>query len=153
MKFKNVLAILLLCFGVFGSGIFDIADLLPKPEPVATILNINKPSEAVLEKVQIFSETVTDPDDRAKLAIFNYEFASRVISWECNNQQVNDVYSMAGRIFFQDSLKDKYDNLSEELQKMFVEISSDEFHILSIDEKQKLSEYFMGVAWVLMQKG
>lgn len=153
MKFKNVLAVLLLVFGVFGSGIFDVADLFPKPEPVATILNISEPKPEVLERVKIFSDTVTDPDDRAKLAIFNYEFASRIMGWECNNQQVNDVYSMAGKIFFESTLANKYENLADELKTLFVEITSDEFHVLSVEEKQKLSEYFMGIAWVLTQKG
>jgi hypothetical protein len=153
MKFNNVLAVLLLVFGVFGSGIFDLGDLIPKPEPVATILNITKPSEEILERVQIFSDTVTDPDDRAKLAIFNYEFASRIMGWECNNQQVNDVYSMAGKIFFESTLSNKYENLADELKTLFVQITSDEFHVLSVEEKEKLSEYFMGIAWVLTQKG
>ena len=75
------------------------------------------------------------------------------MGWECNNQQVNDVYSMAGKIFFESTLSNKYENLADELKTLFVQITSDEFHVLSVEEKEKLSEYFMGIAWVLTQKG
>lgn len=152
---KNIIAIVLVIYAVFGGGLFDIFDNIkpsptPEPEPIVEILNIDKPSEEVLSKVQEFSSIITDPSDRAKIAIFNYEFAERVIGYETTSQQVNDVYSIAGKIFFQKSLVDKYDGLAEKIIALLEEIITNENHVVTSEEKNKLNEYFMGVAWVLI---
>ena len=96
---------------------------------------------------------VSDPSDRAKLAIFNYDFAQRVLSYEADSQQVNDIYTLAGKTFFKNTLVDKYTGLSEEIVALLIECMGEENHVLTQEEKNKLHEYFMGVAWVLIQKG
>ena len=154
---KKILIITLLAYAVFGNGLLDKLDT-PKPEPKpepppAKILNIEKPSEDVLNRVSLFSDLVTDPSDKAKLAIFNYEFAERVRSYETTSQQINDVYTLAGKTFFKKTLVDKYDGLAEEIVKLMEEIIQDDNHTLSQSEKEELHEYFLGVAWVLIQKG
>ena len=150
---KNILAILLLVYSVFGGGLFDLLDKPePKPEPVVEILNINKPSDKVIKRVQEFSDLITDPNDRAKIAIFNHEFAKRVIDYSTTSQQVNDVYSLAGKLFFKQTLVDKYDGLAEKIVDLLEEILSDENHAVSIGEKMELNKYFMGVAWVLTHR-
>ena len=152
-KQKSIIAIFMLLFGVFGVG-FDLSDIFPVPEPPsAKILNIETPSDTVLDRVEIFSTIVDSPDDRAKLAIFNYEFARRVTGYNTTSQQVNDVYSLAGKIFFKRDLVDKYDGLAEEIIKLLEEIIQTDNHVLSNEEKQKLSDSFMGIAWVLINKG
>lgn len=150
---KNIFAIILLIYSVFGGGLFDLLDKNPTPEPVVEILNINKPSDEVIARVKVFSDIVSDPTDRSKLAIFNYEFAKRVVGYETTVQQVNDVYSLAGKTFFQNSIVNKYESLSENITDLLEEIITDENHVVSMEEKNKLNEYFMGVAWVLVQKG
>lgn len=152
---KNLVAILLLIYSVFGTGIFDLFDkpLNPEPEPIVEILNISKPSEKIVNRVQQFSDLITDPTDRAKIAIFNHEFAERVINYSTTSQQVNDVYSLAGKLFFKQTLVDKYDGLAEKIVGLLEEILSNENHTVSTEEKIKLNEYFMGVAWVLTQRG
>ena len=84
--YKNVLAVVLLIYSAFGTGWLDLLDRpTPKPEPTpppAKILNVDTPSQEVQDRVAIFSEIITDPNDRAKLAIFNYEFAKRVLEGE-----------------------------------------------------------------------
>lgn len=153
---KNILAIFLLVYSVFGGGLFDLLDRPtpnPEPEPIVEILNIDRPSQSVIDRVKVFSDIVSDPDDRARLAIFNHEFAERIVKYETTSQQVNDVYAMAGKIFFKDTLVDKYDGLSEEIVKLLTEIMTDENHAVSTEEKNKMNEYFLGVAWALIQKG
>ena len=152
--YKNIFIALLLAYGVFGGGLLDLLDkpTPPEPEP-AKILNIDTPSTPVLNRVKIFSKLITDPTDRAKLAIFNYEFASRVSSYNASSQQVNDVYTLAGKTFFNNTLVDKYDGLAEQITDILSDIMGDENHELTKDEKNKLKEYFLGIAWILVQGG
>ena len=146
----------MLLYAVFGEGLFDKLDNpepKPEPSPAAKILNIEEPSKEVINEVRIFSDLITDPNDRAKIAIFNHEFASRISDYNADVQQVNDVYSLAGKIFFKKSLVDKYDGLAERIKDLLVKILSDENHTITTEEKQSLNEYFMGIAWILIQKG
>ena len=153
--YKKILIVALLAYAIFGSGLLDMLDKpAPKPEPApAKILNIDTPSTQVLNRVKIFSNIVTDPTDRAKLAIFNYEFANRVASYNASSQQVNDVYTLAGKTFFQNTLVDKYSGLAEKITGILEYTIGDENHELTQDEKNKLKEYFLGIAWVLVQGG
>ena len=151
---KKVLAIILLIYSVFGGGLLDLLDKpTPKPTPSVEILDIDKPSKEVQENVQVFSDLITDPSDRAKIAIFNYEFANRVLSYDAEVQQVNDVYALAGKTFFKGSLVDKYENLAEEIVNLMEKTMGMENHILTQEEKQSVHNNFMGVAWILIQKG
>ena len=76
-----------------------------------------------------------------------------MLSYETNSQQINDVYSLAGKLFFKETLVDKYDSLAENIISLLEEIIGKEDHILSEEEKQSISKYFKGVAWVLIHKG
>ena len=144
----------MLVYSVFGGGLFDLLDKPePKPEPVVEILNIDRPSDEVINRVKEFSDLITDPNDRAKIAIFNHEFATRVMDYSTTSQQINDVYALAGKLFFKQTLVDKYDGLAEKIVDLLEEILSDENHAVSMGEKKKLNEYFMGVAWVLTHRG
>ena len=152
---KQIIAILLIMYSVFGGGLLDLLDR-SRPEPTpppAKILNIDTPSEDVQSRVKVFSDLVTDPSDRAKLAIFNYEFASRVLDYTASVQQVNDIYSLAGKTFFKGGLVDKYDNLAEEIIKLMERSLGKENHNLTQEEKQSVHDDFMGVAWSLIQRG
>lgn len=151
---KNTIAVLLLLYALFGSGLLDLLDRPmpePEPKPPEKILNIDTPTDVVKSRVAIFSEIVTDPTDKAKLAIFNYEFASRILGYETTSQQVNDVYALAGKTFFRGTLVDKYDGLADEIIKLLEEIMGKDNHNLTLTEKQQLSEYFLGVSWMLIQ--
>jgi hypothetical protein len=113
-------------------------------------LNIEKPSVNVLEIVKPVSKLVTDPTDKAKFAIFNQEFAKRVINYKADIQQVNDVYVLAASSFFKDSLHDKYKDLDVKLVNLFKNITTEDNHKLSQEELTKISEYFMGLSWSLI---
>ena len=124
--YKKILSVVLLVYATVGTGWLDLLDFpSPKP-PAAEILTIDKPDQDVIDRVSIFSDIVTDPDDRAKLAIFNHEFAKRVT---------------------------EYDGLSEEIVKLMEEIIGETNHSLDQVVKDQLNEYFIGISWVLIQKG
>jgi hypothetical protein len=152
--YKNIIAIALILYAIFGSGLVDLLKNIkpiPQPQP-ASILNIDKPTNDVILRVERFSNLITDPTDRAKIAIFNYDFANRIKTWNTNNQQVNDVYTLAGKIFFQESLVNKYSGLSTEITDLLKELLTDDNHVLSEEEKNKVNQYFSGIAWVLIQR-
>lgn len=151
----TVLALILIGYGVFGNGLLDLLDRptpIPNPEPDISILNIDKPSEEIIDRVQIFADLIKDPTDRAKIAIFNYEFSNRLISYETNLQQLNDVYVLAAKTFFGSSLVGKYKDLPKMIIGLINDVTGEENHILSEQEKIDLNQRFMGLAWVLIQK-
>lgn len=117
-----------------------------------SVLNIEKPTAAVLQVVAPIAKIVTDPTDRAKLAIFNQEFAKRVPSYDADVQQINDLYVYAAADFFKDTINDKYSGLDTKLVSLMQSVTTDENHKLTSDEKLKMSDNFLGLAWSLIQK-
>ena len=153
---KKLLVVLFLSYAIFGGGLLDWLDAPkpePQPEPKPMILDIEDPSEEVLEEVYIFRDMISDPSDKAKLAIFNYDFSQRLLAYDATTQELNDVYVLAGKNFFKDTLLNKYEELPDSLTALFTECVGDENHTLTAKEKEKLHKHFKGLAWVLIQKG
>tara|TARA_B100001094_G_scaffold278669_1_gene288366 strand:- start:421 stop:879 length:459 start_codon:yes stop_codon:yes gene_type:complete len=151
--YKKVIALVLLAYSVFGFNVdlsnIDITPFIPTP----SILNIEKPSDPILSISKNISDLVTDQDDREKLAIFNYEFSKRILGYNTDCQQVNDVYVIAGKLFFKSTLADKYDGLAESITDVLKSVIGDDNHQLSKSERKALHAYFEGVSWALIQKG
>lgn len=151
--FKIITAVLLLLFVFFGNvPKIDLALLPDRIDEVSSILKLPHPSEDIIVKVKPSADLVTDVEDRAKLALFNYEFAQRVPGYETDVQKLNDVYVKSAENFFADSLKGKYSNYPEEIVKLFETVTSDDNHNLDINEKQSLKELFLGLSWILLKK-
>lgn len=150
---KIFLALGLLWFVFFGT--FPSIDFTPVPDTideVQTIIDIDKPSDEIIAKVKPVSDLITDPEDRAKIALFNYEFSNRIVGYNTDCQQVNDVYAKAGEIFFKESIRGKYSGLSSGLEDLLKSIIGDDNHILDQKEKESLQELFKGFAWTLLEK-
>jgi hypothetical protein len=151
----SIISLSLILYAIFGGGLLDILDTptpKPAPAPEVSILNIDKPSAEILDRVKVFSELISDPTDRAKIAIFNYEFANSLVNYDTDIQKLNDVYVLAGKKFFKNSIVGKYKSLPEVITTLIKDITGEENHTLSTEEKAKLNQYFLGVAWVLIQK-
>ena len=169
--FKNIIAILLIFVGVFGNKVSShitniINKPLPSPPPIPApyvpdeptplppnppTVDIEKPSSEILLKVEPVSAVVTDREDRIKLAIFNLEFSQRISSYKTTVQKTNDVYTLAAKIFFKDSLVGKYDGLSEGTISLISDTTTNDDHALSQEEKTELSKKFSGLAWSFWQ--
>lgn len=129
--------------------------LLPESKPAvddAILLNIEKPSQEIIELVSPISNIVTDPTDRVKLAIFNQEFGNRVKAYNSDVQQVNDVYVLAASNFFKESLRNKYEQLDVLLVDLLAKACTTDNHTLTQQEKDLLSSYATGLSWALIQK-
>jgi len=134
---------LVIFFSLFGTSLTDVID-------ESIDIGLEKPSEQIIEEVEEVSNIVTSKDDRVSLAIFNKVFADRLVSYDTNQQQLNDVYVLAAKNYFKDSLKSKYDDLDNFLIKTLQSITGDQIHVLSDQEKSDLQEKFYGISWCLV---
>lgn len=114
-------------------------------------LDIDKPSDEILNIVKPISDLISNKDDRIKLAVFNYCFTKRVEKYDIKAQQMQDVYVLAASKFFGDSLKDKYDDLDNKLVALFESSVGNDDHILSSADKLSLKNNFSGLAWSLIK--
>lgn len=153
LSIKNAIAIGLILIGLALELGPRLQNIIPSPKPDVAILNIDKPSDEILSLVQPVSNLVTDPTDRAKMAIYSQEFAKRVKGYDAKLQQINDVLAISAEKFFQGSIKDKYTGLDDAIVSLItVAVGGDENHKLTDPEKSKLSDTFMGLAWALIQR-
>lgn len=151
LKFKNLIALVLIGIALSGS----IKNILPvvKPKPDVAILNIDKPTDRIIELVSKVSSLITDPTDRAKVAIYSQEFSNRIKNYDVQLQQVNDILSISATEFFQGSIKDKYEGLDDGIINLISSAcGGDENHKLTQEEKNEVSERFLGLAWSLIQR-
>jgi len=135
LNVKNIIALVLIGIGLT----MQLGPLLPNisPKPDVAILNIDKP----------------DPTDRAKMAIYSQEFATRVKNYDAQLQQVNDVLSLSAKEFFNGAMSDKYSGLDDKIINLITSAcGGDDNHKLTEVEKVELSEVFMGLAWALIQR-
>jgi len=150
LNLKTIIGLALICIGLLLPPHIKINNV---DNNNIAILNIDKPTETILSIVAPISSVVTDPTDRAKLAIFNQDFANRVKNYDADTQQINDLYSIAASEFFGSSLDNKYKNLDVLLVELIKTCcSGEDNHKLIQEEKDKLSSHFMGLAWSLIQK-
>jgi hypothetical protein len=150
LKIKNLIALILLGIALY-QPILNIIPISPKPD--VAILNIDRPSDEVIELVKPVSSLITDPTDRAKVAIYSQEFANRVKTYDVQLQQVNDILALSASGFFEGTMNDKYKDLDVAIVDLITSAAGgDENHKLTDEEKNKISDRFMGLAWSLIQK-
>lgn len=153
LSIKNIIAIACIIIGLGLELVPRLKNVIPLPQPDVAILNIDRPNDEILALVQPVSNLVTDPTDRAKVAIYSQEFAKRVKGYDAKLQQINDVLALSAEKFFQGSIKDKYAGLDDSIISLItVAVGGDENHQLTESEKNKLSDIFMGFAWALIQR-
>jgi len=143
---RVMIGLLLVVVGFFWNDIVKlIPESSPNPEPV---LVINKPDK-ISDNVSSVAGLVTDKEDRTKLAIFNNVFADRVLDYQTDAQQINDVYSQAAKNMFGQSLRGKYNGYGEGLIEIMKDTLGDENHEVSQEEKNDISQDFKGLAYTL----
>jgi hypothetical protein len=128
-----------------------IPDILVKPD-TAPVIQIAEPNQEIINKVSSVALLVTDDMDRVKLAIFNDLFSDRVLDYEGDSQQINDVYTQAGKNIFGTSMRGKYAGYASGVTGLFKDVLGTENHQLSESEKIQLSNYFRGLAWCLVNQ-
>ncbi len=112
-------------------------------------LDIPQPAPNISEAIKNVSNIVTETEDRNKLCAFNKVFADRLISYNTNQQQLNDVYVLAAKKYFGGKLKDKYEGLDTLIQSAMIDVVGDDLHVLGPAEKKELQNNFYAIAWYL----
>jgi len=112
-------------------------------------IDIPKPSETMESKFSNIKNIVREQEDKINLCIFNKIFADRIKNYSIDQQQLNDLYVMAAKDFFGESLKNKYDGLDNFLVSAINEVVGEEVHQLNEDEKSQLQNRFYAIAWIL----
>lgn len=149
-KIKTILAVVIFCVVfldiAFLKGIIDKtskkeAVVSVEPRPTDNAVNLTKP----------VADLITDKEDKATLAVFNYEFSNRLSSYSdiINTQQLQDIYVAAGSSIYGKSLSSKYQSLGSELINLMKGVIGEEEHIISKDEANSLSDVFRGLSWNL----
>lgn len=146
--FGNLIGIILICISLLPNNF--IPSISPKPKPLIN-LDVNEPTEEILQIVKPIDMLVTNYEDRTKLAVFNYVFSKRVGKYDITSQKLQDLYVLAAKNYFQDSIKDKYDNLDVLTKELFIKAIGESDHILTIDEKTYTNNLFGGLSWSLIK--
>ena len=143
-KTRLILGVVLIVAAVFLPVIQErIPDFTPKPDDN----NVVEPSEEILEKVSSIADKVTDSKDRADMFAFNKVFSERRKDYSVDAQQINDIYTEAGKTFFKGRLRGKYEGLSSGLVGLMSGIIGTENHTITKEEKEKLASHFDGLSW------
>lgn len=154
LSLKNLFAAALIAYGIWGNSLLDILDT-PTPPPKPAVVNVDTPKEELISIVVPVSATVTDAEDRAKLAVFFLELSKTVATLPptASLQNLNDILVQAATEVFNTSLHGKYDGLDEGIVRLITEATGTENHVLSSEEKLSLSKRCEALAWAFVQKG
>jgi hypothetical protein len=146
--FFTLLGLLLVAFAIIPK--VDYPNIIPTPTPVVN-LDIDKPTDDIIKLVSTINKSVKDPQDRLKMAVFNYSFSKRVNNYSTQTQKINDIYVLAAENFFGESIRGKYPNLPSELKNLFITAFGENNHIITPDEKVATTNIFSGLAWSLIK--
>ena len=150
---KNIVAVLLIAYGIWGNSLLDILDT-PSPKPAPAVVSVDKPRQELIDLVTPVAATVDEAEDRAKLAVFFLELSRTMLTLRDNSslQNFNDILVLAAQSVFDDSLHGKYDGLDDGIVRIIVSVTGTDNHVLSSDEKKALAERCEALAWAFVQR-
>ena len=146
MSFRLLIGVVLVLVGVFWEDIKNSIPEIPDNKPIITI---DTPENSLVDQWTETCKSIKDPKDRVRLCVFNKTFADRVVGYDADAQQINDVYVLAAKEAFGDSIKGKYEKLGPATQGSMVSILGEENHTVVESEKQNLNKVFLAFAWCL----
>ena len=146
MNARLLIGIALMLVGLFWGEIKNSIPDFPDNKPV---ILIEKPEASLIEGWSDTANSITDPKDRLYLCLFNKVFAERVLNYDADSQQINDVYVLAAKELFGSSIKGKYDRLAPATKRSMTGVLGEENHSVIESEKQKLNKVFLAFSWCL----
>ena len=141
------LGLVIVAIGLFWGDIKEVVpNVIPDSRP---LVQITKPPDKNIEKASSTAKLITDNNDKLKLCIFNNVFATRLLGYECTAQNLNDIYVLAAKKVFGDSLRGKYDGFSEGVSKLLVDTMGTDNHKLAEEEKKEIALDFTALSYLL----
>ena len=104
-RLRLLLGACLILAAVFWSDLEKIITTIPdgnRPN-----ININKPDSLDVLNWEDVAGAIDSPEDRVRLCVFNKIFAERVLDYDADAQQINDIYVLAAKNTFGNTLKGK----------------------------------------------
>jgi|TARA_R110000824_G_scaffold97362_1_gene232722 hypothetical protein len=146
-RLRLLLGACLILAAVFWS---DLEKIIPTiPDDNRPNININKPDSLDVLNWEDVAGAIDSPEDRVRLCVFNKIFAERVLDYDADAQQINDIYVLAAKNTFGNTLKGKYEELGSAIQGAMLSVLGTENHDVIEPEKIELSKKFMAFAWYL----
>lgn len=149
-KIKTILAVVI--FLVIFLDINTVKGIIEKVSKREVVVSVEpKPTDNAVNLTKPVADLITDKEDKATLAVFNYEFANRLPSYVdiINTQQLQDIYVAAGSNVYGKALSSKYQSLGTKLIDLMKGVIGEEEHIISKEEADALSDVFKGLSWNL----
>ena len=147
MSNRMWLGLAFIVIGLFGN---QILEALAQPvSPKVDIELVSPMTDETEQLVKPVADKVTESEDKTRLAIFNDVFSKRVTSYDCDAQQMGDVYIKATENVFDGSLKGKYIGYGDGIIKIFQSTVGVDNHRLNNNEKAEVSKNFNALAHFL----
>lgn len=147
---KFLIGISFIVAGFFSKSIEDKLFISKEPS-IAQVLEIKEPSKEILDKVSSAKDSIADKDVREKLSLINYELSKRVKSYESDPESMLKVLNKVQKDISEGKWIGKYKEYKDKFPNSLIqEIVGDlNASYMTEEEKEKLSEVLLGLAWVL----
>lgn len=149
-----LLAVVFIGTDKLGTFVTKVLGAVTQEQTEKVKLDIEKPSQELLDETKPVADAVTDKEDKVKLALFNVEFSKRLPKYldkSISVQQLLNIYKEAGVKVFADTMKFKYPAYGDGLKNMILKIIGEDEHILSKEEQESLKKKFEALSWNLAQ--
>jgi len=153
MKFRLLIGLALVLIGLFGESLWESAKKINWPEPEVPV-TIVEPSMELKTLVQPIVDEDISSEDAALMSAFFEELASVVANdtqFIQNTGQFRVFNVTAGGLNFNKQLKDKYENLGENIDAAIMEAMGKENVPMDDEKRSGLAEVLMAIAWGVKQ--
>lgn len=153
MKPRLFLGLALVVIGLFGESLWESVKNInwPKPDDTVTIV---EPSMELKTLVQPIVDEDISSEDAALMGAFFEELASVVANdseFIQTTGQFRTFNVTAGGLNFNKQLKNKYENLGENIDAAIMEAIGKESVSMDDEKRSDLTEVLMAVAWGVKQ--
>ncbi len=152
MNLRFLLGLVLLLVAVVDPSVIldKVSNIIPEPAPV---IEIEKPADIYIESTKNVAELIKDDEDKVSMAVYCLEFSKRLTSENYTDiklQFLPDILSEAGKLYFEGSMKGKYDGLSDGLIKIITDEVGEDDIFLEKEQLTELSNKFKALSWNLI---
>lgn len=151
---KNIRPILIIILvGMFIRDMYKPAPDIPVENPYIKLLDLQRPSEAIIEKALPVSIAMQEGniEDKELVGIFHSEMSKRISNYKnITTIQFENYYMNSAKDVYGDKIKGKYKDLGSAIQKLVIHALGEDEGIVTDLEMNNLSSNMKGIAWNLL---